>query len=467
MIVKRPMQAMAVTNRRRRAWKAPALALVALLALAVSALPSPLAAAGGIAVVRDAETEALIHDYLTPLLKAAGVSLPDVFLVPDHSFNAFVAVGRKLFVNVGTIIDSETPNQLIGVLAHEVGHLAGDDPAYMMQVIADAKTAALIGSLIGVGAAAAGSISGSQTSAQAGVGILSAVGPIVQRSLLSQQRVLEAAADRAAISYLARSGQSGAGMIQTLDRLARDDLFGPAKPYLRSHPGARERIAAIDQAARASNAFGRTDPPALQARHDLIRAKLIGFTYPPLEVNRRFQVGDNSLAAKYARAISAYRSGKPGPAVALIDELIAARPRYPYFHELKGQALLESGHPQAAIEPLRNAVALAPRAGHLRVMLGQALVDSGNPGHANEAVDALINGLRSEPDMIPGYRALARAYELRGDRALAQLTVAEGLIRSGNVKDAKAQAARAQANLKPGSPAWLRADDILSYKPPK
>src|SRR5262245_43942427 len=70
-------------------------------------------------IVRDAEIEALVRDYARPIFKAAGISKSgiDIVLVNDPSFNAFVA-GRRMFINTGTLMQAETPNEVIGVIAH-------------------------------------------------------------------------------------------------------------------------------------------------------------------------------------------------------------------------------------------------------------------------------------------------------------------------------------------------------------
>jgi predicted Zn-dependent protease len=465
------MKEIAVTSRPIAGWKALRGLLAALVACSVGLLPGATAAQQGQAIVRDAETETLLRDYLNPIFKAAGIrsSSVQVFLIPSQAFNAFVANGQKIFVNTGTIIDSETPNELIGVLAHETGHLAAGDLARLRQQIDDMKTAVLIASLLGMGAAVAGAASGSEGLGGAATGILSGAPMIAQRSLLSYQRAQEAAADRAAVSYLDKTGQSGAGMLATLNRLANDNLFAArgADPYMQSHPMPRERVSTLEALVTKSKFYSRTDPPERQARHELVKAKLVGFTWSAERVNRRYPISDQGLAAKYARAISAYRHGRPGPAMKQIEGLIAASPNNPYFWELKGQALLETGQPQESVAPLRKAVSLAPSSGLIKVLLGQALVATGSRAVVDEAIKVLSSGLQSDPDVPVGYRALARAYALRDDIAMAQLATAQGLFAEGNVKEAKQHAARAQAKLKTGTPAWLRADDIVSYNPPK
>jgi predicted Zn-dependent protease len=441
----------------------------AAVALAVMIADAGLGAASAAAIVRDAETEALIKTYLNPIFKVAGIRSENrqVFLVPDQSFNAFVADGSKVFVNVGAIIVAETPGELIGVLAHETAHVAHGDLGRLKEQIRIARNAALIASLVGLGAAAAGAATGVGGLAQAGAGVMYGTPAIARRSVLSYRRGQESEADREAVNYLEKTGQSGAGMLKTLERLANDTLFlsRNVNPYLLSHPLPRERLVALEDLVKASPHYGKADPPELIRRHKMIQAKLVGFTWSEEKIDRRYARNDKSREARYARAIAAYLHGPLNPALKQIDALIRSEPDNPYFWELKGQAILEKGDPAQSIEPLRKAVALTPKSGLIRILLGQALVANGK--NLGEAIENLTIGLQSEPDVSVGYRALARAYALKGDIALAELATAQGYFTDGAVKDAQNHAARAQSKLKRGSPAWLRADDIVSYKPPK
>jgi predicted Zn-dependent protease len=442
------------------------LAVAGLLALAASIAQ---ATAGG--MVRDAETEGLIRDYIEPIFKVAGVQSPDleITLIDDPSFNAFVADNRHLFVNTGTIITTESPNELTGILAHETAHLAHGDLARLKQTIANAKSAALIASLLGLGAAVAGATTGDSSIAQAGSGLALGTAQVTQRSILAFQRTQETDADRSAMDFLDKTGQSGAGMVKAMKRLADENLLfaRDANPYLLTHPLPQERLDALQTLAQKSKFLGATDSPDFIHRHAMVRAKLIGFTWPPDRVNRRFPPTDTSLPARYARAVMAYRSGSVPQAVQLINGLIASEPANPYFYELKGQALLEGGKAKDSLQPLRKAVSLAPKAGLIRVLLGQALVSTNDPTLTDEAIRTLTMGLQADPDIPIGYEMMARAYAVKNDIPMAELATAEGHFMNGNVKDAKLHAARAQARLQPHSPAWLRADDIVSYKPPK
>jgi predicted Zn-dependent protease len=449
-----------------------AFAAAVAVALALTpALPTR-AVAQSVSIVRDAETEALLQDYLAPIFRAAGIRAGQlqVFIVPSDDFNAFVTDNQHMFINVGTLVQADTPNEVIGVLAHETAHVAHQDNAKIQQVVQETKSMALIATLLGVGAAVAAGASGSGSGAGAiGQGVMTAVPSIAERSLLSYRRTQEAAADRSALDYLNATGQSPGGLLKTMERLADQNLFirKSVDPYLQSHPLPSERIATLQGLVRASPHFSKRDSTDLQLRHDLVRAKLIGFTWTSGRVLTRYPLSDTSLPARYARAISAYRFGQLAPAQRQVDALIAEQPSNPYFLELKGQELLETGSPQAALEPLRKATALAPNSGLIKILLGQALVATNNKAVAREAIDVLTTGLQKDPDAAPGYRALARAYDMTGDVPMAQLATAQGLFADGHIEQAKVQATRAQSKLPAGSPAWLRADDIVTYKPPK
>ena len=222
----------------------------------------------------------------------------------------------------------------------------------------------------------------------------------IQRSLLAYVRTQEDQADHAGVKFLTATGQSARGMLELFKRLGNESLFNAryVDPYLQSHPMPPERVAALETLARASPYFDRKDPPDLQFRHDMMRAKLSGFLDRPDTVARRYPLGDHSLPARYARAISTYRHGDARNAVAQIDGLIQAEPNNPYFYELKGQTLLDGGHPADAIAPLRRAVALAHGAPLIDIMLGQALIATDNAKYADEAVPLLHTALSREPE---------------------------------------------------------------------
>jgi predicted Zn-dependent protease len=198
-----------------------------------------------------------------------------------------------------------------------------------------------------------------------------------------------------------------------------------------------------------------------------MRAKLYGFLERPDTLARRFPQSDTSLAARYARAISSYRFSDPRAAAAQIDALIHVQPQNPYFHELKGQALLEAGKPAEAIAPLRQAIQLAPNPALIQIMLGQALVATHDRAHVDEAVSILQAAVVREPEAPDAYSQLAMAYGQKNDLAHADLASAQAAFMRGDAKTAREIAARAKTRFPVGSPGWVKADDIASYKPPQ
>ena len=422
-----------------------------------------------IKLVRDAETEELIRDYARPIFKAAGLKPQNIriHLVNDRALNAFVVDGKRMFINTGTLITAKTPNEVIGILAHETGHIAGGHLVRLRQAIENAQTLAAIGMILGAGAAAAGAASGNTSAAQAGSALASSAPGIAERTFLNYARTEEIAADRAAIRYLERTGQSAKGMLTTFERFADQSLFSGrfVDPYIRSHPLPRERISQIERLAKKSKHFNRKDSAPLQARHDLVRAKLAAYTFSSKRTMRIYK--GNSLADRYAQAIVTYKLGSHKRALRMVERLIKAAPNYAYFWELKGQILLETGNGGKAIAPLKKAISLKPNAGLLRVMLGQAILSSKSNRNYAQAVEHLRRGLQNDPDLGVGYRFLAQAYDALGKRAFAEIATANGYFAAGDIRSAKALAARAKKKLPRGSPEWLQADDILTYKDPR
>lgn len=446
-----------------------AVSVLTATALAAVSIPQPAAAQGKMPIIRDTEIEQLLRDYTQQILKVAGLSSQNikVVIINDRNFNAFVMDGRRIFVNTGALTESETPNQIIGVLAHETGHIAGGHLSRLRDELANAQTMAIIGMLLGIGAMVAGG--GGSGASQAGAAAIAGSQQAALRTVLSYQRNQEEQADRAAVKFLNATGQSAKGMHDSFKRLADQMMFTArqADPYAQSHPMPKERVAALTEIAKTSKFWDKKDPPELQLRHDMMRAKIFGFMEPPSTVMRRYPQSDTSLPARYARAISAYRHGNLQNAVAQIDALIAQHPSNPYFYELKGQALLESGRGAEAIAPLRRAVQMVPNAPLIQIMLGQALVSTNNPAHANEAIAMLRNSLAREPEAPAGYQQLAMAYGRKGDLAQADLASAQAAFYRGDIKTARELAARAKTRFAVGSPGWVKADDIVSTKLPE
>ena len=422
----------------------------------------------GMPVIRDAEIEQLLRDYAQPVLRAAGLAKQNVKVVvlQDRSFNAFVMDGRHIFINAGALFDAKTPNEVIGVFAHETGHLAGGHLQRLREQLASAQTASIVALLAGIGAAVAGARAGG--GADIGAAAILAPQSAIMRSMLSYVRTQEDQADHAGVKFLNATGQSPRGMVELFKRLSNESLFNSRyiDPYMQTHPMPTDRVAALETVARASPYWDRKDPAELQLRHDMMRAKLSGFLERPDTIARRYPANDHSLPARYARAISTYRHSDLRQAIAQIDSLIQAQPNNPYFYELKGQALLEGGHPSEAVSPLRQAIQLSHNNALIEIMLAQALNATGNAKLSEEAVALLRAAIVREPEAPNAYAQLAVAYGRKGDLANADLASAQAAFARGDLTTARQLAARAKTRLPVGSPAWVRADDIVNVKMP-
>jgi predicted Zn-dependent protease len=454
------------------------LRLAALSGLALSLINSTPANAAGI--IRDAETEALLRDYAKPIFNAAGLGAQGIkiHIVNDRAFNAFVVDGHNMFIHAGLIMSATTPNQVIGVIAHECGHITGGHLARLRTQIARAQSAALMLQLLGLAAMAAGAATGSSQLGQLGMGGAMGGGDAALRSVLAYQRNEESSADQAGASFLKATKQSGRGMLESFETLAVKTIgVTGINPYLQSHPMPQERLAQLREIITSSPYYDNRDPPALQIRHDLVKAKLFGFLDGPDTVFNRYPPSDQSLQAAYARAIATYRKLGVQAALPQLDALIASNPAWPFFYEIKGQFLFESGRAAEAIAPLSEAVRLAPDAPLIQIMLAQALL--GTPGQKNvdEAIASLRSALSRETTSAMGYRQLAAGFARKAETvqgqarqqlmAQAELASAEAYFYEGQLRLAKEQAKRAKVGLVNGSPNWIKADDILTFQVPK
>ncbi|MHC2326341.1 putative Zn-dependent protease [Bradyrhizobium diazoefficiens] len=359
------------------------------------------------------------------------------------------------------------------MLAHETGHLAGGHLSKLREQLASAQTQMIIAMLLGAGAIAAGSARGGNAGnnglANAGAAAIAGPQEMIRRTLLSYQRQQEENADRAGVKFLTATQQSPKGMYETFKRFTSESLFAArgADPYLQSHPMPAERVASLQEFASSSPYWDKKDDPALQLRHDMVRAKISAFMERPETVYRRYPQTNDSLPARYARAISTYLHGDLRSALAQIDALIQVQPNNPYFYEVRGQALLESGKPAEAIPALRKAVALSSNSPLIEMLLGQALVGTDNKAYTDDAVRILRAAVAREPEAPLGYTQLAMAYGRKGDYAEADLASAQAAYLRGDNKTARELATRAKTRFAVGTPGWVKADDIVAAKPPR
>ena len=411
-------------------------------------------------ILRDAETEAMLRDLASPLVKAAGLDPAnvDIVLVGDPSINAFVMSGQAVYLHSGLIDVADNANQVQGVIAHELGHVTGGHAISGEQSAKSAGTITLLSLLLGVAAAAAGGGDAAMAAMMAGQS--AAMG-----KYLAFSRVQESQADAAGATYLSQAGISGRGSIEFFKKLEAEGYrrgYSQADRdvFLSTHPLEGDRIALLQETYQKDPAWARTGDPALEARFQRTRAKLYGYMTDPEQTLRRYPASDTSVPARYARAYAFHKQGFLAKATGEVDALLKEAPADPYFLELKGQILLEGGKPAEALANLRRATELTGNQPLIATTFGHALVATEDPKNLAEAERVLKAAVARDRENPYAWYQLGVVYAANGDTTRARLASAEQQSLRGAWAEALASAESAAAGLPKQSGDWIRAQDI-------
>lgn len=428
------------------------------LFLSVTWLSMTVNAAMAQSLIRDTEIEETLRDFSVPLLRAGGLDpkAVDIYIVNDGSLNAFVTRGQNIFLHTGLILESKTPIQLKGVIAHEAGHIVGGH-----LVRSDYGRRSAYGSmLIAAGLGLAAILAGEEG---AGAAIVAGAPQFGALEILAYTRVNESAADQYAAQFLERTGQSGTGLIQFFEKFRYQEILSNAKryPYFRSHPLSSERIDALREVVDESPHTNVLDNEEDIYRFEMAKAKLRGFLEGQQLVFSRYPLEDKSDMARYARAVAFYKGADLKNALSEIDSLIATDPENAYYHELKWQILYESGKGAESIAPMKRALELKPDAPLFKISLAQAHLESGDRESTLEAIRLLKSALVTEPKNSSGWYYLSQGYGNMGEDALAKYAIAEQSFSMSNYQRALSFAKRAQQDLRRDIPQWRRASDIV------
>jgi predicted Zn-dependent protease len=433
------------------------LAVAALAAALSFGSPGP-TRAQGLPIIRDTEIEEILKAWCTPLLKAGGIppeSVP-ILLVNDSTINAFVTQGQQMFVHTGLILQSKSSNEVIGVMAHETGHIVGGHVVTGQDMAANASTAAILATLLGV---AAGVASGNPD-----VGLAALLGGQMsaQRLYLSFNRGQESQADQFALTALEKTEQSPKGLYNFYDLLSGQELLitDNQDPYVRSHPLTRERMATVQHAVEISPFADKPADPEFERQHRRMVAKLFAFLKPQMTTFQKYPESDTSAEARYAQSIAFYRRGQVKDALPLIDGLIKESPSDPYYWELKGQMLMENSRVEDAVVALREAARLKPDAPLIRILMAHAMVETGDPDHAKEAQETLQAAIRHDAEDPWAWDLLAKSYLLSSDTGMAAYAAAERALLTGDFGSVVRYTQEAEEALEKGTPTWYRLQDI-------
>ncbi len=410
-------------------------------------------------LIHDGEVEDAFNHWVTPILRVAELDPRqfNLYLVADSSPNAFVSGGQNIFVHTGLITYSDNLSQLLGVLAHEVGHIAGGHIPQFDELSEQASGQMAIAALLGLGAGLAGG-------GDAAVATLLGGQHLTTRRILAEVRSREAAADEAGVRYLDAIGLSPAGLHEFMEKL--DELQNlsdaPPSPYLLTHPLTRSRIETITAKAAASDR-PKDLGPAEELRFQRVKAKLEAFMVePPRRVFVLYPPEDESFAARYARSIAFLRRGMVTKSIETINELLSLHPEDAFLRELKGYILFKSGDNEKAIEMFKSAAALKPNNVSLATELAMAELESGSPPMLDTAVRRLIKVVKSDKNTSRSmaWWLLSAAYSRQREIGKSLLAKAEWYLSLGNRQMATQSADEALKRLPSATPAWRRAKSI-------
>ncbi len=421
------------------------------------------ARAQNLSLIRDEEIERAIAFYLTPLFEKAGLDVHNmsIHLVKDDSINAFAARGLHVFIHTGLLLKADNAQEVIAVLAHETGHIAGGHIVRLYENMRIAQRSMLLSMILGAVAAAAGG------GADAAVGAMLGGVNSSQSIFAAYRRSEENAADQVAVSLLQKTGHDFSGFETIMRKLQDQEKYQLTDDFVlwRSHPAVKERLSFIlDQQKQKKVTFSvnRKRVAFENALFERIRAKLFGFLYPSEKTMQRYPLTDTSLPARYARAVATYKDGQFKKALEQVDRLIKDYPDDPYFYELKGQILFETGQAAQAVLPYQKALELLQDSILIRIGLIQAQIAKDDQASLIEARKLLSGFTLAMKNEIPLVWRLQAIVDGRsGDQGLAAYALAEYNLLSGNKKEAEMFARRAIKLLPESSPAQLRAEDIL------
>ena len=428
-------------------------------------------AAQDVSLIRDTEIERVMKSYENPLLVAAGIDPATVrlYLVDDPEINAEATQSplaneeEDILVNTGTFLQLKSPNQIIGILAHETGHIAGGHLIRDASAIQKASIPMLIGMAVGIAAMAAGA------GGDAGMGAIMMGQQAAEAQFLAFSRAQEATADQMGQKFLLKTHQSGRGMEEVFEKFANEDAMSAyyLTPFLSDHPADRERIDLLEREVDASPYKDVPDSPESIHEFRMIQAKLSGYLSKPDTVIQRYPLDDQSEEAHYARAMAYFRKPDMAKALDEISALVKEEPKNPYFWEVLGQINVDMAQPMKGVGPYQKAVDLMPDAPLLRIDLAAAQLATEKPALAKPALDNLKIALQQENDNTFAWYETAQAYSQLGNEPMANLSTAELDYNAGNMRDAAHFATIAAHDLPKGSPDWQRANDIMAVIGPQ
>ncbi len=412
--------------------------------------------AHAVSVISDTETEKTLHKLIAPVAVAANVpeNRLKIHIVNDEDFNAFVTGGEDVYIYTGLLMRIKNVNALQAVVAHELGHTIGGHIQQMSsRMEAEMKRAMMIQAL-GVGLMVAGS------NPSLGAGVLAGSSGIAKQSMLSFSRDEERIADDFAVDLLVKANIDPNGLITVFNQM--NDMMGTTESKINknntNHPLTTERLKNTREKLKTVKHSGKYTTYN-DDEYELVRAKLIGYLYPERRILDKYPYRNTKSPAIYARAIGNMRRGALDAATQGTRTLVSRDPKNPYFYELLGDIEYQYGHYDDSVVAYEAALNLDKDAPQIQTALALVLSERKKPDDNSRAVELCKTALLREKTPL-AYWVLGKLY----DDGREYWALAEFYSMNGNMKKAKQFAKKAQDTLKPDTPEYIKAGDILEKK---
>jgi|TARA_R110002126_G_scaffold13118_7_gene57278 predicted Zn-dependent protease len=437
------------------------IATLSIVLLCFSALTSALAAPG-ISLIRDSEIEEFLKEWSDDVITATGLAPNgvNIILVNSDDINAFVAGGPNIFIYTGLLLRSESPEEVIGVIAHELGHIVGGHLTRSRAAMENASYETMLGTILGVGAAI---LSGQ---GEALTAVSGAAQNYAISKYLAHSRVQESSADQAALGYLEGAKINPDGLVSFLRKLEANNLLPESQQseYYRTHPITRNRISALTTRLEQSGVKAVKANMQWKEQHSRMKAKLLGFLSPQ-QVSWSYDEQENSVSAVMAHAVAAYQNSDEKQAVAKVRQLVELEADNPYYHELAGQIYADFGRLGESRASYAKANEFKPSDGLIAIAYAHILIvnDQSNDADLKQAIKLLRGAIASERRSTRLYRLLATAYGKLKNDPFAKLYLAEESYLKRNAPETGRLAGLAIRGLAENSQEWHRAQDLIFY----
>lgn len=399
-------------------------------------------AGSGISIIRDTEIENFLREITTPILRSAGLNPQDIkfYIVNDNNINAFVMGGQNIFVNTGTITSFDTPDAVLGIIAHETGHIAAGHLARFNEQIKSISAVSIGAILFGIGTMLVG-IPG------VGQAIIFGSIQVQQQNVLKYNRGQEEVADDLATKYLNDNQLSSVALLHSMKQFYISELrLSNDMEYYSTHPLSRNRKQFIENKMKNESYNNDEFNKKYKNKFNFIKAKISAYNKTP-----KPNLESGSDYEKYAKAITDMNSNNFNQALENVDYLIKKYKDNPYFYELKGDIYLKNNDVNKALSNYTKADKIIKNNTLIKKMIAFIIIKYDQKNMYKTAIENLNYVIQNDPDDNTAIKLLAEVYHNNGNFALSYLTLAKYYDSIGDTKKAINYLDLAQKNTTDGN----------------